>query len=187
MIVKLNPTLLGHATTCRASSRRLGYDELRVPEAAFARDTTWPQMCGFVERLGEKARSLGLGFGVKLTNTLDRREPPGLLPGDREGDVPLGAAAARAGGGAAAAASGGSSVTDSRCRSPRESTAATSPTRSRSGWCRSPCARDLLKTGGYGRAVGLLPGARRADGAASARRTSTNWVIRGHGQARSAP
>jgi putative selenate reductase len=68
-VVKLNPTLLGHAETTE-TLRRLGHDEIRVPESAYARDTTWPQMCEFVERLGERARSLDLGFGVKLTNTL---------------------------------------------------------------------------------------------------------------------
>jgi putative selenate reductase len=33
-------------------------------------DTSWEQAQGFVERLGETAKLLGLGFGVKFNNTL---------------------------------------------------------------------------------------------------------------------
>jgi putative selenate reductase len=69
-IVKLNPTLLGPDVARGLLHDTLGYDELRIPDAAFACDTTWDQMTGFVERLGETARALGLGFGVKFSNTL---------------------------------------------------------------------------------------------------------------------
>jgi putative selenate reductase len=68
-VVKLNPMLLGPDET-RLLLGALGYREIRVPDSAFARDTTWEQMAGFVDRLGETARSLDLGFGVKFTNTL---------------------------------------------------------------------------------------------------------------------
>ncbi len=69
-IVKLNPTLLGPRDTRALLNDRLGYADVRVPEDAFAQDTTWPQMVDFVGRLGDRARALGLGFGVKFTNTL---------------------------------------------------------------------------------------------------------------------
>lgn len=69
-VVKLNPTLLGAAETGRLLHDVLGYHELRVPDGAFAADTTWAQMRDFVGRLGETARGLGRGFGVKFTNTL---------------------------------------------------------------------------------------------------------------------
>ncbi len=69
-IVKLNPMLLGPERTRALLHDALGYDELRVPDSAFTRDTSWEQAQGFVERLGATADSLGLGFGVKFTNTL---------------------------------------------------------------------------------------------------------------------
>jgi putative selenate reductase len=69
-IVKLNPMLLGADDTRHLLNRVLGYEELRVPDSAFERELTWEQMIGMVERLGDTAASLGLGFGVKFTNTL---------------------------------------------------------------------------------------------------------------------
>ncbi len=48
----------------------MGYRDIHVPDSAFERDARWSQMEGFVGRLGEKAKGLGLSFGVKFTNTL---------------------------------------------------------------------------------------------------------------------
>ena len=69
-VVKLNPTLLGAAGVRRLLHDELGYSELRVPDEAFEKDATWAQACGFLERLDGQARGLGLGLGVKLSNTL---------------------------------------------------------------------------------------------------------------------
>ena len=69
-IVKLNPMLLGPERTRELLHDRLGYTDVRVPDSAFERDTRWEDAQGFVERLGERARALGLGFGVKFSNTL---------------------------------------------------------------------------------------------------------------------
>ena len=69
-VVKLNPMLLGPRDTRWLLNDVLGYHDVRVPESAFDRDTTWDQMCGFVDRLGAFAAHAGRGFGVKLTNTL---------------------------------------------------------------------------------------------------------------------
>ena len=69
-IVKLNPVLLGPEETHRLLHDALGYHEIRVPQGAFARDTSWTQMTDFVGRLGESAAAAGLGFGVKFSNTL---------------------------------------------------------------------------------------------------------------------
>lgn len=69
-IVKLNPMLLGPSETRHLLNEVLGYEELRVPDKAFERELSWDQMTGMVERLGATARALGLGFGVKFTNTL---------------------------------------------------------------------------------------------------------------------
>jgi len=70
VFVKLNPTLLGAAELRTLLGDRLGYHDLRVPEPAFQNDPTWDEVAGMVDRLGDKARRLGRGFGVKLTNTL---------------------------------------------------------------------------------------------------------------------
>ncbi len=69
-VVKLNPMLLGPERTRELLHERLGYTDVRVPDSAFERDTRWDQAVGFVERLGARADALGLGFGVKFTNTL---------------------------------------------------------------------------------------------------------------------
>jgi putative selenate reductase len=70
VVVKLNPTLLGRETLLDILHHRLGYTELEVPDAAFANDPKWDQVAGIVERLGALASQLGRGFGVKFSNTL---------------------------------------------------------------------------------------------------------------------
>ncbi|MCB9736082.1 MAG: glutamate synthase [Deltaproteobacteria bacterium] len=68
-VVKLNPTLLGPAVV-RGLLADMGYHEVHVPDSAFEKDASWAQVQGFVGRLGDTAARLGLGFGVKFTNTL---------------------------------------------------------------------------------------------------------------------
>ena len=69
-VVKLNPTLLGPAEVGRLMHDVLGYTDLVTPRTAFEKDTQWEQAVGFVERLEARAKRLGLGFGVKFSNTL---------------------------------------------------------------------------------------------------------------------
>ena len=69
-IIKLNPTLLGKQKVRNLLNEIMGYSDIKVPDEAFANDTSWEQAQGFVERLGQTADSLGLGFGVKFNNTL---------------------------------------------------------------------------------------------------------------------
>ena len=69
-IIKLNPTLLGREKVRHIFNEFLGYSDVHVPEEAFENDASWEQAQGFVERLGETAKTLGLGFGVKFNNTL---------------------------------------------------------------------------------------------------------------------
>ena len=69
-IIKLNPTQLGPERCRQLLNDELGYDELHVPDSAFENDASWDQATGFVQRLGDKAQRLGLGFGVKFSNTL---------------------------------------------------------------------------------------------------------------------
>ncbi len=70
LVVKLNPTLLGRDVLTTILHDSLGYRELKVPDAAFAKDARWDQITGIVERLGALAEGLGQGFGVKFSNTL---------------------------------------------------------------------------------------------------------------------
>jgi len=83
-IVKLNPTLLGPARAAELLHERMGYEELRVPPAAFDEDTRWEEMVAFCERLGELAEGLGLGFGVKFTNTLIVENHRDFFPAEEE-------------------------------------------------------------------------------------------------------
>ena len=69
-IIKLNPTLLGKEKVRHLFNEILGYAEINVPDEAFENDASWEQAQGFVERLGETAKKLDLGFGVKFNNTL---------------------------------------------------------------------------------------------------------------------
>jgi len=69
-VVKLNPTLLG-ATDARALLHdTLGYSELHIPDDAFEKDASWDQAMAILDRLDGRARALGLGLGVKFSNTL---------------------------------------------------------------------------------------------------------------------
>jgi putative selenate reductase len=70
VVVKLNPTLLGRDELGSILYDRMGYAEIKVPDAAFADDANWEQIAGLVERLGPQAAALGRGFGVKFSNTL---------------------------------------------------------------------------------------------------------------------
>ena len=79
-IVKLNPTLLGPRDARHLLHEVLGYAGLRIPDAAFARDTTWTQAVDFVGRLRDVAADAGVGFGVKLSNTLIVENSAGFLP-----------------------------------------------------------------------------------------------------------
>ena len=69
-IIKLNPTLLGKKKVRNLLKELMGYQDINIPDEAFENDTSWEQAQGFVERLGQTADSLELGFGVKFNNTL---------------------------------------------------------------------------------------------------------------------
>ena len=69
-IIKLNPTLLGEERVRELLQGVMGYEAVNVPSKAFQTDTSWDQAQGFVHRLGVTADQLGLGFGVKFSNTL---------------------------------------------------------------------------------------------------------------------
>lgn len=69
-VVKLNPTLNGPEGLRGLLHDALGYDDVIVPDHAFEDDTKWHQVEEFIPRLGDTAAALGLGFGVKFSNTL---------------------------------------------------------------------------------------------------------------------
>ena len=88
-IVKLNPMLLGPERARELLHERMGYTDVHIPDSAFERDTRWEQALGFVDRLGELAGSLSLGFGVKFTNTLIVENHRDVLPGVEEREMYL--------------------------------------------------------------------------------------------------
>ncbi len=78
-VVKLNPTLLGKVETRRILNEVLGYED-QVPDSAFDADARYDQAVDFVGRLADRARQLGRGLGIKLTNTLVVENPGDFLP-----------------------------------------------------------------------------------------------------------
>ena len=69
-VIKLNPTLLGEEQVNHLLHQQLGYGDIKVPTTAFEGDATWSQTKAFIERLQTTAEGLGLGFGIKVCNTL---------------------------------------------------------------------------------------------------------------------
>jgi putative selenate reductase len=84
VVVKLNPTLLGRAALSDILHDRLGYTEIRVPDAAFDADAKWDQIVEMVERLGPEAAALERGFGVKFCNTLVVENHRRFFPADEK-------------------------------------------------------------------------------------------------------
>jgi putative selenate reductase len=84
-VIKLNPMLLGKTELHALLHDALGFTDLRVPDSAFDRDTTWEQATGFVARLGLTAARLGRSLGVKFSNTLIVENHRAFFPsGERE-------------------------------------------------------------------------------------------------------
>ncbi len=79
-VIKFNPTLLGPQELRRLLHDVLGYGDIRVPDAAFVRDTKWEQAVAMMERLGRTASELGLSLGAKFSNTLIVENTRGFLP-----------------------------------------------------------------------------------------------------------
>ena len=81
-IVKLNPTLLGYEDVEEILHRRLGYTHIALRRQAFDRDLRWDDALSIARELSGEASRLGLGFGVKLTNTLVVVNPADFMPGE---------------------------------------------------------------------------------------------------------
>lgn len=80
VVIKLNPTLLGEATVHHLLHEVLGFTDLVVPKRAFHFDPRFDDVVAMVTRLRGRARELGLGLGVKLTNTLVVENRRGVFP-----------------------------------------------------------------------------------------------------------
>jgi len=68
--VKLNPTLLGPERLRDLLNRAQGFD-IEVPDSAFEHDPKFIEAMAMVANLARTAEAAGLGFGLKLTNTLE--------------------------------------------------------------------------------------------------------------------
>jgi len=79
--VKLNPTLLGFEKV-REILDGLGYDYVKLSRDAFDHDLQYPDALAMLGRLQKLSKEVGVGFGMKLTNTLGNVNEKGSLPGD---------------------------------------------------------------------------------------------------------
>jgi putative selenate reductase len=83
VVVKLNPTLLGHDVAAHLLHDVLGRRDLVLDREAFEHDLRWEHAVNVLERLAAAAERRGLTLGLKLTNTLVLRNTRQHLPGDR--------------------------------------------------------------------------------------------------------
>jgi len=79
--VKCNPTLLGYETA-RGLLDEMGYTYLTFDDHHFKADLQFADAVPMLERLQALAADLGLGFGMKLTNTFPVKQKRGELPGE---------------------------------------------------------------------------------------------------------
>lgn len=82
VVVKLNPTLLGHEQVEHLLHERLGWSDVVLDPAAFASDLQWSDALSMIERLRGAATRAGRTLGVKLTNTLVVKNTRGRLSGE---------------------------------------------------------------------------------------------------------
>jgi putative selenate reductase len=79
--IKCNPTLLGYEFA-RSTVDAMGYDYLSFDDHHFNADLQWKDAVPMFHRLIELANSLGLEFGLKLTNTFPVKIERDELPGE---------------------------------------------------------------------------------------------------------
>ena len=77
--VKCNPTLLGYDTV-RGTLDRLGYAHLAFDDSHFTADLQYADAVPMFTRLAARAKAGGVGFGLKLSNTLPNDVTRGELP-----------------------------------------------------------------------------------------------------------
>jgi putative selenate reductase len=69
--VKCNPTLLGAEGVRSIVNGDLGFTDVPIPDTAFGHDLRWDDAVPMFGRLRGLAAERGLGFGLKLSNTLE--------------------------------------------------------------------------------------------------------------------
>lgn len=80
VIVKLNPTLLGHDRVQSILHDTLGHTELRLQPQAFVDDLQFDRGIELISELQQFAADHGKTFGIKLTNTLIVENHKGFMP-----------------------------------------------------------------------------------------------------------
>ena len=68
--IKVNPTLLGSEALRDILNNKLGFKTF-VPDEAFAHDLKYDDALGMIRSLSKLADEKGVGFGLKLSNTLE--------------------------------------------------------------------------------------------------------------------
>jgi len=81
--IKLNPTLLGPDYLREILNQQLKFDTI-VPDAAFEHDLKYDAGVKLINNLTERAKTVGVEFGIKLTNTLEAQNSKGNLPKNEE-------------------------------------------------------------------------------------------------------
>ncbi|MFP5333201.1 MAG: 4Fe-4S dicluster domain-containing protein [Acidimicrobiia bacterium] len=82
VVVKLNPTLLGHERVSEIVNDMLDYDFVQLDPKAFDDDLQFERGIQLIGELRDFARVNGRRFGIKLTNTLVVRNHKGFMPDD---------------------------------------------------------------------------------------------------------
>ncbi len=77
--IKLNPTLIGPETLRSILNEKLGY-QTWVPDEAFGHDLKYPDGVKLIGSLVRQAKTKGVAFGLKLTNTLETQNQRQNLP-----------------------------------------------------------------------------------------------------------
>lgn len=80
--VKCNPTLLGADRVRGIVNGDLGFADVRIPDAAFGHDLRWEDAVPMFGRLRAAAAARGVGFGLKLSNTLEVENRRGVFDRD---------------------------------------------------------------------------------------------------------
>jgi putative selenate reductase len=71
VVVKMNPTMLGLEEINNLLHDRMGYRDIRVNEKAIAAGLKFDEGIEMIRRLQATGKKLGLGVGVKFSNTLE--------------------------------------------------------------------------------------------------------------------
>jgi putative selenate reductase len=83
VVVKMNPTMLGLEELNHILHERLGYHDIRVNEKAVEAGLKFDEGIAMMKRLQATGQRLGLGVGVKFSNTLEVVNHKGFFPKDQ--------------------------------------------------------------------------------------------------------